>query len=284
MSEGKQIKLNWLQRELPEGLVVDAAWLESHAYFNSLRAKYVANGWMEQPTRGVYRRPAGPLLWQHVIISLQTLLERPVLVGGRTALELHGFTHYLSQGGQREVHLYGDEGAPGWLFKLPLDTNFVFHNAKRLFRDEPITRGNGSVSWNLKDNAYQSTDPLQGASFTKQPWGQWNWPLTLSSPERAILEMLDELPKRETFHQVDMLFEGLTNLSPRRLNKLLVDCRSVKVKRLFLWFADRHRHAWFKRLEVDNVDLGAGKRQIVPGGRFDPKYKITVPESLDGDF
>ena len=55
-----------------------------------------------------------------------------------------------------------------------------------------------------------------------------------------MLELLDELPERETFHQVDMLMEGLTNLSPRRLQKLLADCRSVKVKRLFFFFADRH--------------------------------------------
>ena len=39
--------------------------------------------------------------------------------------------------------------------------------------------------------------------------------------------------------QVDKLFEGLTNLSPHRLMALLGDCRSVKVKRLFFFFAAR---------------------------------------------
>ena len=43
--------------------------------------------------------------------------------------------------------------------------------------------------------------------------------------------------------------EGLGNLSPRRLHTLLVACRSVKVKRLFLWFAQRHKHAWLKKLD-----------------------------------
>ena len=48
--------------------------------------------------------------------------------------------------------------------------------------------------------------------------------------------MLDEVPQRETFHQTDMLvlMEGLRTLSPKRLQKPLVECRSVKVKRLFL--------------------------------------------------
>jgi hypothetical protein len=113
-------------------------------------------------------------------------------------------------------------------------------------------------------------------------WGQWDWPLTLSSPERAILELLDELPHRESFDQADKLMEGLSNLRPRLLQKLLADCQSVKVKRLFFFFADRHRHAWLKRLEKTSVDLGSGKRSLVSGGRLDPVYNITVPETLDG--
>ncbi len=54
-------KLNWLDRELPEGLLVDAAWLEAHGYSRSLRSQYVTAGWLEQPTRGVFRRPRGSL-------------------------------------------------------------------------------------------------------------------------------------------------------------------------------------------------------------------------------
>ena len=103
----------------------------------------------------------------------------------------------------------------------------------------------------------------------------------MSAPERAILELLDEVPQRETFHQADMLMEGLRNLSPRRLLKLLADCRSVKVKRLFLWFAERHNHAWLKKLDRSGIDLGQGKRMLVRGGKLDPKYNITVPEDLD---
>lgn len=37
-----------------------------------------------------------------------------------------------------------------------------------------------------------------------------------SSPERALLELLDELPHSESFHQVDMLVKGLRDLSPAR--------------------------------------------------------------------
>jgi hypothetical protein len=103
----------------------------------------------------------------------------------------------------------------------------------------------------------------------------------MSSPDRAILELLDEVPERETFHQADVLIEGLRNLSPRRVQALLVACRSVKVKRLFLWFAERHQHAWLKKLDRKDIDLGRGKRMLVRGGKLDSTYNITVPESID---
>jgi hypothetical protein len=282
-------KLNWLQHHLPEGLVVDANWLESHGYSRALRSKYATRGWLDQMVRGVYRRPPAQLpapsededlRWQYVVISLQTLLERPIIVGGRTALELQGFAHYLSAAGQHEVHLYGDEPPPSWVAKLNLETRFVFHNAKKLFKNQPIARGLGALSVNLQTREHVNTDPLH-SGLVRQPWGHWAWPLTLSSPERAILELLDEVPQRETFHQADVLMEGLRNLSPRRLQKLLVDCRSVKVKRLFLWFAERHNHAWLKQLDRKDIDLGHGKRMLVRGGKLDPKFSITVPKNLD---
>jgi hypothetical protein len=103
----------------------------------------------------------------------------------------------------------------------------------------------------------------------------------VSSPELAILELLDEIPQRETFHQADVLMEGLRNLRPRRLHTLLVACSSVKVKRLFLWFAERHQHAWLKKLDRKDIDLGHGKPMLARGGKLDPTFNITVPESID---
>lgn len=102
----------------------------------------------------------------------------------------------------------------------------------------------------------------------------------MSSSERAVLEMLDEVPERKTFHQADMLMEGLRNLSPRKLQTLLVDCRSVKVKRLFFWFAEPHNHAWLPRVDRHDIDLGRGKRMLVRGGKLDSKFNITVAENL----
>jgi hypothetical protein len=280
MAGQKDSFLNRLERDLPEGLVVDAAWLRKRGYSRQLLNHYTSNGWLEQPARGVYQRPRGKLGWQQVVISLQALLQWPLVVGGRTALELQGYAHYLPRE-LKEVHLYGPKPPPGWVEKLPLEVRFVYHNGSKLFRNDPITRGLSSLNWNLKQDHGKSNDPIHG-SWTTQPWGQWEWPLTLSTPERALFELLDELPNHESFHQVDMLMEGLSNLSPRRLQKLLVDCKNVKVKRLFFYFADRHPHAWMKRLDKDAIDLGEGKRMLVKNGKLNKAYLITVPEDMDG--
>jgi hypothetical protein len=271
----KRQKINRLETKLPEGLLVDAAWLRRHGYSRQLQNHYVSTQRLEQPARGVFRRPQGSLTWQQVVISLQTLLLRnPLTVGGRTALELQGYAHYLPHT-QTEVHLYGPAPPPTWLSKLHLNARFQYHNSKKLFHDQPVTRGTTNLKWDIAKNQYADS-----GSFMVQPWGQWDWPLTLSTPERAVMELLDEIPKRESFHQVDSFFEGLVNLSPHKLQKLLNDCKNVKVKRLFFFFAGRHKHAWLKRLK--KVDLGEGNRVLIKGGKLDPVYRITVPEDMNG--
>jgi hypothetical protein len=276
MLRPNQRPLNRLEAELPEGVLVNTAWLKEHGYSRQLLSHYVSAGWLDQPARGVYRRPRGPLTWQQLVVSLQTFLDYPLAVGGRTALELQGYAHYLSYK-QSQVHLYGPKPPPGWLNNLKLDLQFKYHNDQRLFKKHPVApelKKLTSATVNAKDSL--------SLSLTTLPVGQWDWKLILSTPERALLELLDELPTHETFHQVDMLMQGLTNLSPRRLQKLLADCKSVKVKRLFFFFADRHAHAWLKPLKKEKFDLGTGKRMLVKGGKLDHAYQITVPEDLNG--
>ncbi|MEI9850774.1 MAG: type IV toxin-antitoxin system AbiEi family antitoxin domain-containing protein [Sphingomonas sp.] len=241
---------------MPEGLLVDAAWMQAHGYSSALRSQYVRSGWLDSPTRGVYRRSRTPLTWQQVAISLQTLLDRPLTVGGRTALEQLGYAHYLSAE-VREVHLYGPTHPPTWLPGLPLDVTFRWHNSQRLFPEDERTLN------------------MEPSPAMVSVGGHVTPSIRYSSKERAILELLDELPAMRASHQVDVLMEGLSDLSPRRMQTLLEHCASVKVKRLFLFFADRHRHAWRSRLDTSRVDLGSGKRVLVKGGKLDPRYSIT---------
>ncbi|WP_235976671.1 type IV toxin-antitoxin system AbiEi family antitoxin domain-containing protein [Bradyrhizobium archetypum] len=226
MAEQKDRKLNKLERTLPQGLLVDAAWMERHGYFTSLRSQYVSAGWLVQPVRGTSNAHLANSLGR--ALSLQRMLGSDLVVGGRTALEAQGLAHYLSQTGPSTVHLYGTRPAPGWLGKLPLKQKFYVHRAQSLFKTH-------------------ASQPGSKSGTTREIPGLFDWHLTVSTPERAFLELLDELPRHESFHQVDALAEGLRSLSPRRLQTLLNDCKSVKVKRLFFWLAERHQHACSNR-------------------------------------
>ena len=270
-------KLNQLERLLPEGLLVDAAWMEKHGYSRALRSHYVANGWLVQPARSTYCRPRGPLGWEQIVISLQTLLHYPVSVGGRTALEQQGYTHYLSHI-QQPVHLYTDAKLPAWLSKLPDMPKFIIHNRFRLL-PEAINYSD-RLSLDI-DYAKEPAPTLPGA-LKIDHWGQWHWPLVISSAERAILEVMDDLPKHISFDMVDKFMEGLLSLRPRQMQSLLEETKSIKVKRLFFYFTDRHRAQWLNRIDRTKVDLGKGKRMIVRGGKLDTKYQITVPREMDG--
>ena len=206
------------------------------------------------------------------------LLGRDITVGGRTALELEGYAHYLSPNGPREIHLYGDSNPPGWLGALAVGPAFVSHNARRLFRAGSAADAIRTFRASVNGDRTGLDSPCDGFLWRRL---DYEWGVVMSTPERAILELLDELPGRETFHQVDVLMEGLVDLSPLRMTPLLSQCGSVKVKRLFLWFAERHGHPWLEPLDLSGVDLGRGKRALVRGGKFDAKYQITVPVDLD---
>ena len=113
------------------------------------------------------------------------------------------------------------------------------------------------------------------AGLTQKDLG--SYAVTISTPERAIMEVMYGIPRDASFEEAALLMEGLTTLRPRMLQVLLEQCHSVKVKRLFMYLAEDCSHAWVKKLDVSKVDFGKGKRMLVKGGRFNSKYNITVP-------
>jgi len=77
------------------------------------------------------------------------------------------------------------------------------------------------------------------------------------------------------------VMEGLTTLRPKILQALLEQCSSIKVKRLFLYMANKAGHAWHKRLDQSKFDLGNGSRTITKGGVYVSELQIIVPEELE---
>ena len=260
-------KLKNVLEAVPAGFVVDSRWLEAHGVSRFLTRKYVESGWLERLERGVFRRPSprpSPLDWQTCLLSVQHIMGYQVHVGGMTALDLQGYRHYLPLGGQLPVWLYGRD-VPNWLSRLKLDAKLRIHSLA-LFSDATL--------------GLRAEEKGGVPSSPSLPWG---WSLRMSTPERAILEALHELPDHASFHNLDMIFQSLSTLSPRRLTELLQDCRSIKVKRLFFVFADRHDHAWRKRLNHEDFNLGTGDRALVKGGKIHPRYRIMVPPEFLAD-
>ena len=286
MSAKRYSKLNKLHRLLPEGLLADAAWFNARGYPSNLRAGYAAAGWLEEAGPGVYRRPlcragfeevAAPLRWQHVVVSLQLVMGYPLAVGGATALTLLGHAHYIPFREPVVVELFGDGPAPAWLARLGGGTGFRFLDGRRLFRTQRVAPALAALKSHMANDALHWHQPFP-CNFTYSNSAGPDWPILLSRPERAILEVMDGLPgDRTRFHGADMLMENLYDLHPNRVEELLRDCRSIKVKRLFLWFASRHGHAWLEDVDLTGVDLGRGKRSFWAGGTYDPKYRVVMP-------
>lgn len=251
--------------KVPPGFLVDSRWLKAHGIESKSIHRYVSRGWLERLIRGVYRRPlpegaepASELSWESVLLSLQRILAHDVHLGGESALELAGYYHYLKLGSSPRVHFYGD--VPTWLKRLPTQARIVVHR-RSIFGNDPIGIG----------------DSDRDAQDSRGAVNVWRWPIRASSPERAILEALDELRGGAGFDNQDKIFGSLTMLRPKQLMELLTTCRSVKVRRLFFVFADRHGHPWRKHLDASVIDFGSGPRALVRGGKIHPTYRIYVP-------
>jgi hypothetical protein len=101
-----------------------------------------------------------------------------------------------------------------------------------------------------------------------------NYKIKISTPERAILETLYLTPDNLYIDEAYKIFEGLSGLRPDIIQLLLENCKSIKVKRLFLFFTDKFNFSWFKYLNLKKIALGKGKRTIIKGEILDKKYNI----------
>ena len=275
-------KLGRLQGELPPGLLAPASWLSKRGYYRQLLDHYVSSGWLESPARGVYHRPGPPLKWQHVVASLLLTGKLPLHIGGSTALEHAGFGHYARMRGAETIRLFGPVGLPAWSRALPVPEKFVVR-PDTMFDKLPTPRVWLDKQGRPVDEQGRPVNEItlgdNGLRISK--WGESDRPLVYSTDERAILEMLQDVPEGESVYQAHVMLQGMVNIRPARMSLLLRHCGSIKVKRLFLALAERRHHAWFAHLDLKGVGLGKGKRALYAGGKLDSKYQITLPADLD---
>ena len=250
----KKTKINQLISNWPKGTVKTVKELKELGYTPQLLKIYSNSKWIELFTRGIYKLFDDEVNWQGVLFGIQKKSEVPTLhAGGKTALNLKGYSHYISRN-EKKVYLFSDrkENIHVWLKK--------FNNV--------MLKRNEVFNYSRSEN------------FTLYNAG--NFYITISTPELAAMEMLYLIPKEQSFDEAEKIIEELTTLRPQLVQNLLEECNSVKVKRLFLFMAEKHEHEWMKELNTDRINLGSGKRVIVSNGLLDRKYNITVPREYAG--
>jgi Transcriptional regulator, AbiEi antitoxin, Type IV TA system/Transcriptional regulator, AbiEi antitoxin N-terminal domain len=251
MSHQVKTKINRLIAQWPKGTVGVASYLNSLGFGHDLLVKYKKSGWIESFGRGAYILNGAKVEWPGALYAFQTQLNLNVHAGGKTSLELKGYAHYLPSQ-QKKIFLYGPLGQvlPTWFKRAPLGIDIVM----------------------TRTNLFPS-DVQEGFS----DYAERDFSIKISSPERAALEMLHLVPRKVSFEEASLILENLVSLRPEVVERLLFSCRSIKVKRLFLYMAEKHEHPWLPQLDLSRVDLGHGKRMLVSNGRYEKKYRITVP-------
>ena len=140
-------------------------------------------------------------------------------------------------------------------------------------------------SWLLKGEwdmtvKYMTTSFLGDELFGVETMSINQHDLLVSSPERAILECLNLPEASSSLLDIYYIMEGLTTLRPKLVQTLLEACTSQKVKRLFLYMAEKAGHSWYKALKLENVNLGTSRFMITPIGKYINKYNMTISKEL----
>ena len=217
-------KIQQILEAAPNESVLFGSWLSSQGLDARGQYAYMKSGWLDRISKGVYKiHGTEPSLFA-AISSYNTQLSKSCNVGAYTALELRGYSHYLSMG-KPKAYLFTDKSN-----KLPL--------------------------WLLKEE----------------------WDMTIKYMTTSFLG--DELLGVESLLDIYYIMEGLTTLRPKIVQALLEVCTSQKVKRLFLYMAEKAGHSWYKALKLENVNLGTSRFMITPIGKYINKYNMTISKEL----
>lgn len=252
MSIETQSKINRLLSSQPSGVVLQSNWLVANGYSHGLQQRYRESRWLESIGQGAMIRTGDQVGYEGAIYALQEQTGSTIHPGGKTALAYLGKTHYLEMK-VKTVSLFGNKGEklPVWFEKRDWGVKIDFQQTSFLPAELGLTK------FELK-------------SFS----------IKISGAVRAMMECLYLVRQKQDLIECYELMEGLNNLRPDQVQALLEKCQSVKVKRFFLYLGEKAGHSWVRFLNIDQIDLGSGKRSIARGGVFIEKYQITVPKEL----
>ena len=244
-------KINELRQQIPSNGIMLTSWLGKSGLGRSEIYDYMKSGWLQRISTGVYQFNGDTPSLYGILASYQKQAGMKYHIGAASALELKGFSHYIAMGKPTAVVFSPVRPPlPKWLNDAELDMDLVEVSSKVL-----------------------GTSGIEQLDYQGQA-------LTVSSPERAMMECILLSPSRYNLMDVYYLMEMLTSLRASLVHQLLEDCTSVKIKRRFLYMAEKSRHRWFAKLDLSRISLGSGTRSFAKGGVKIAAYDIVVPKEL----
>jgi len=242
-------KLNLMLLKWKNGDIHGLKWLRASEIDQRLAYSYYEDGYLLKVGPGVFARKGDEVNPYGVINFLQEELKLNLHISGRTALELHGHSHYVALGLKPRIYLtsYNGKAFPTWIKKLEKNFEFVF----------------------------KKSSLLSGEGFLKTH-NENDFELKISCRELAALELIETLDLSGSLETAENYIQSLLTLRTEVVQKVLEECHSIKVKRVFLYLAEKLGLPWFKVLNTEKINLGTGKRVIVKSGELNKKYLITV--------
>lgn len=244
-------KLNQLLSESIPGGLLFAEWLRKEGYSPQLLKKYRDSGWLEGLVRGVMYRRNDKLSASTAVYCYNHQTGHNARVAAHSALELLGFSHYVPMGKPRLMVAFEMGNVEEWAKSDKYDMTIVpFHTG--IFK-------------NPQTQSYERN----------------HYSLKISSPEQAFLECLYLVPDHYNYMDLYYIIEQLTSLNPEKVQLALEGTSNQRIKRMFLYMAEKAGHYWFDMLDIDKLGLTSSKLQLVENGVYIPEYRITVPKELN---
>ncbi len=217
----------------PRGAPFGVDSLKARQISSALAHEYVKSGWLERLGRGVFMFKGDKLQLDPTLQFLQTRIPG-LHIASKSALGRHGFRQNLPH--LETVILWGDAKR-----KLPTWFSDRFpsrYRAVQLF--------DGSLP--------------EGFGLSTLP-GSPNSPL-VSTPERALLEMLSEVGLHQEIEEARGIMESVRRLRPKQLDTLLNHCRLTKVIRLCLVWGEELGLPWVEQARASVGDRLGNSRWV----------------------
>ena len=244
-------KLNKLLVSSKKNGLFFSDWLRKNGYSDQLIRKYRQSDWLATLDKGVMYRTGDSLSAFAALSCYNEQLNKEVRVAAHSALEIFGFNHYVPMGKPLVMVACPNSTTPKWM------QNDNFDRTIKPFYTTML---------GVPKTSILQVDGVE---------------VLVSSPEQAFMEWLLLAPEQYNYMDLYYIMEQLTSLRADVVQTLLESITNQRVKRMFLYLAEEAGHYWFDMLDMNKINLGSSKLQLVENGIYVKKYRITIPKELN---